>query len=180
MDRLTVRLLRPRNRRRFNTFCPSGRNIRLRKPCTRRRRRVLGCHVRLTISTLLLAQIRGQHPAKDGKYFTDKQKLYVGTVYTVKSSACFPSRMFHNACETDQITARFPQYCSKFLPCRQVSLPQRYRIAHTKLHGEGGALLPQSSLWYDRKVNVSTLLTLGIVMLAEWNSVALLTDRNNF
>ena len=63
MERLTARCFRPLSRRRFNTFWPPGRNIRLRKPCTRRRRRVLGCHVRFTISTLLLTKIEANIPA---------------------------------------------------------------------------------------------------------------------
>jgi len=62
MERLTARCFRPLSRRRFNTFWPPGRNIRLRKPCTRRRRRVLGCHVRFTISTLLLTKIEADIP----------------------------------------------------------------------------------------------------------------------
>lgn len=37
---------------------------------------------------------RGQYPRRDGKYFTDKQKLYDGNACPVKSTGCFPSYGF--------------------------------------------------------------------------------------
>jgi hypothetical protein len=43
---VTVSRVRPRARRRFNTFLPSAVDIRYRKPCLRIRRRFFGCQGR--------------------------------------------------------------------------------------------------------------------------------------
>jgi len=71
--RYTVRRWRPLSRRAFKTARPPLVFIRSRKPCTRLRRRTLGCHVRFGIAKPLLSE--SQHAIIHGFAYRCKSVL---------------------------------------------------------------------------------------------------------